>query len=189
MRPFYFIRHGETDWNRAKRLQGATDVPLNDFGISQARISANRFAGIRIDIIVTSPLQRAMQTALILNETIKGKIVVDDRLAERSFGLIEGMTKEEIDSHNEVDLFDLSVPLDIDGLRFPWQAEPAFELVNRAKQAVTDSLEYYSSQNILFCAHGTWFRYFAHDRTQRIFRVENAVPYYCDFNLIDIREL
>jgi uncharacterized phosphatase len=68
---FYFIRHGETDWNRKGIYQGPHDIPLNETGIAQAKEAAVKLASLDIDAIVTSPLSRALSTAKIISE-VKG---------------------------------------------------------------------------------------------------------------------
>ncbi len=64
------IRHGETDWNRQMRMQGHRDIPMNDFGISQIQELARKMAdaGVKADVIISSPLERARQTAAIIAE-------------------------------------------------------------------------------------------------------------------------
>ena len=87
----YIIRHGQTEKNRASVLQGRSDIPLNDSGRQQAEEVKDRFikAGIHFDLVYTSPLIRAVQTA----EIIAGGIpqLKDDRLIEMDYGPYEGM--------------------------------------------------------------------------------------------------
>lgn len=87
----YFMRHGETDWNIVKRLQGTTDIPLNENGISLAKISAENMknAGIQFDEIFSSPLNRAVHTAEIINEKYSCTIKTDERIKEFNFGQAE----------------------------------------------------------------------------------------------------
>jgi probable phosphoglycerate mutase len=70
-RPFYFLRHGQTNWNLEGRYQGHSDVPLNATGIAQARAAAACLAGVPIARIVASPLIRALVTAAIVGEKIQ----------------------------------------------------------------------------------------------------------------------
>lgn len=93
----FLLRHGQTDWNAARRLQGSTDIPLNDLGRGQARAMAEVLApqlsaGARV---VSSPLSRAHETATILATALDSPVTADARLAERSFGLWEGTTVEQ----------------------------------------------------------------------------------------------
>lgn len=86
---FYFLRHGETDWNRRGVMQGHTDVPLNDIGEQQARSVAAAVAALPITTICVSPLQRARQTAALVNLNAR-PIRVIDALKECGFGIHEG---------------------------------------------------------------------------------------------------
>ena len=87
----YIIRHGQTEKNRANVLQGRSDIPLNDSGRQQAEEVRNRLikAGIHFDLVYTSPLIRAVQTAAIIAEGIPQ--VKDERLIEMDYGPYEGM--------------------------------------------------------------------------------------------------
>lgn len=86
----YLIRHGVTDYNIAKRLQGVTDIPLNAQGIELAEKTAEGMKDIRFDRIYTSPLIRARQTAEIIRGNQKIKIIPTEGLREISFGEYEG---------------------------------------------------------------------------------------------------
>jgi uncharacterized phosphatase len=90
------IRHGETDWNALGKLQGRTDIPLNPTGIRQAEECREFFKTSKWDVMITSPLKRAKQTAEIINEGINIPFVEMGDFAERSFGGAEGMTLDEI---------------------------------------------------------------------------------------------
>lgn len=95
MTKIYIARHGETDWNRAGKLQGATDVPLNEEGRKQAVACGKFFEDIAIRAIFTSPLQRARETAEIINQQLHLPLIQIDAFRERTFGAAEGMTYEE----------------------------------------------------------------------------------------------
>jgi len=87
---FYILRHGRTDWNDRKRLQGQTDIPLNETGRVMAREAAARCADIPFDICFSSPLSRAKETAEILLAGRDVPIYCDERLKEMAFGEYEG---------------------------------------------------------------------------------------------------
>ena len=91
MASLYVIRHGKTDWNEIKRIQGSTDTSLNDEGIGMARKAHDEYEGVRFDICFCSPLKRARQTAELLLEGRDIPIEYDDRLRELSFGEFEGV--------------------------------------------------------------------------------------------------
>ena len=67
LRPFLYLRHGETAWNKEGRMQGATDIPLNETGRSQAHLAAETLAGVHIDRIISSPMARAAETADVVS--------------------------------------------------------------------------------------------------------------------------
>ena len=89
------IRHGETDWNAMGKIQGKTDIPLNENGKRQAQQCRDYLKDSNWDIIVTSPLKRAKQTAFIINEALQLQVVEMAEFMERSFGDAEGKTREE----------------------------------------------------------------------------------------------
>lgn len=89
-KPFYYIRHGQTDWNVESRFQGSMDVPLNETGIAQAHAAKDMVRGLPITDIYSSTLQRARVTADIVNEELNLPITGMDSLQECNFGVLEG---------------------------------------------------------------------------------------------------
>ncbi|MDR6198361.1 broad specificity phosphatase PhoE [Microbacterium sp. SORGH_AS428] len=95
------IRHGETDWNRARRIQGATDIPLNDTGRAQAREAGlalrARLATHTPLVLVSSDLQRAAETADIIGAILERPVTARyPELRERSYGEAEGVSIDEL---------------------------------------------------------------------------------------------
>lgn len=95
MKHVYFVRHGESEFNKAKRWTGSTDSPLTDKGCEQARKTGKHLQEkhAAFDLIISSPLERAHHTAKIIAESIGypiNKIELDAQLVERSFGKLEG---------------------------------------------------------------------------------------------------
>ena len=86
----YLMRHGQTDWNIVHKLQGRTDIPLNDNGRQMAREACKNYQNIKIDKCCCSPLQRARETEELMLEGRDIPIGLDDRLKEMSFGAFEG---------------------------------------------------------------------------------------------------
>lgn len=149
----YLLRHGETDWNREGRIQGHTDIPLNQHGRMQIARTAAGLAGVcpDIDIILCSPLSRACESARIAAEQLSypiDSIVEEPLLVERSFGEAEGMTaKEREEKYPNYHYSDT-------GYQFPGM-EPFDELIVRARsvlQRMTDT--YKDKENILAVSHG-----------------------------------
>lgn len=86
----YIVRHGETLWNKEKRLQGRTDIDLNENGRDLARKTGEALMNTRIDRIYSSPLMRARETAELIRNGRDIEILTDDRLKELCFGSFEG---------------------------------------------------------------------------------------------------
>lgn len=96
MTTLLLARHGETDWNRELRIQGSSDIALNELGRDQARALAGELAAVELDAIYTSDLVRARETAEAVAAAHGLDVRVDPRLRERSFGSWEGLTREDI---------------------------------------------------------------------------------------------
>lgn len=86
----YFVRHGETDWNKERKIQGQVDIPLNEFGRHLARETANGLRDVPFDVCFTSPLGRARETAQIILQGRDVPILEDKRILEMNFGVLEG---------------------------------------------------------------------------------------------------
>lgn len=86
----YVVRHGETEWNKEKRMQGQTDIPLSEEGIRLAKRSGEKMKDIPIDLVISSPLQRALETARLMTLNREIPIITDARIQEISFGDFEG---------------------------------------------------------------------------------------------------
>lgn len=93
----YFVRHGQTDWNKEKVMQGQTDIPLNETGKEQAREQGKKLKDIVFDYVYCSPLTRTRQTLENLNIKSKTEVIFDDRLKERNYGEFEKTPKSSFD--------------------------------------------------------------------------------------------
>ena len=149
----YLLRHGETDWNKEGRLQGHTDIMLNQKGRKQIGRSAEILAKLPVDfdLIISSPLLRARESAEITADRLaypKENIVMEPLLVERSFGEAEGFMVTELGKKYS---FDQSLfPL----YQYPG-AEPMEELFNRAYSVFDKIVNIYGDKkNILVAAHG-----------------------------------
>jgi uncharacterized phosphatase len=98
MTDLYLVRHGETEWNRLRRIQGLTDIPLNDTGREQARRTGMLLTRRPIDRVYASPLSRASETAqIIAAELGLPEPELRAEFVERNYGAAEGMGFHEID--------------------------------------------------------------------------------------------
>jgi broad specificity phosphatase PhoE len=137
MRRLYIARHGETDWNAGRRLQGAADIPLNDAGRAQARALAAELASAGIVAVTTSDLGRAHETGAIAAAALGlAAPAVDPELRERSFGVFEGLTREELEAR-----FPAEWSAWLANATAPPGAEPAPAVVARMKRAIERLLE------------------------------------------------
>ncbi|MEK7516278.1 MAG: histidine phosphatase family protein [Patescibacteria group bacterium] len=97
---FILTRHTTTDWNSGGRIQGQTDIPLNQQGKTEAEQLAKLLSGLGINLIVSSDLKRASETAEIANALLAVPLQLEKRLRECSFGKVEGLTKQQaIEQH------------------------------------------------------------------------------------------
>lgn len=96
VRRVFLVRHGRTAWNAEGRFQGQADPPLDDVGIAQAGELAALIAALRPDVLVSSDLRRAMQTAEPIELATGVPVLADARLRERSLGHWEGLTRAEV---------------------------------------------------------------------------------------------
>jgi alpha-ribazole phosphatase len=93
---FYLVRHGETEWNAENRLCGCSDVPLSATGRQQAKSLAERLKPIPFEALYSSPLERALETARLISESVDLQPVPDHRLVELDYGHWEGKTLPDI---------------------------------------------------------------------------------------------
>ncbi len=97
----YLARHGETEWNAIGKLQGHTDVPLNDAGRAQARALGDALVAQKITSVTTSDLSRARETgAIVAAHFSLDAPSIEPELRERRFGIFEGLTRDEISTQH-----------------------------------------------------------------------------------------
>ena len=170
-RPFYFLRHGQTDWNVEGRMQGHTDIPLNATGLQQAHAAAQRMAQLPVTRIVSSPLVRALKTAAITAETLKLPIHIDSALKERTFGSFEGRTSHQIKAAHGLNPEDSLTKI------LPADAEQWDTTLHRARTSINHWLETYPEDTILFVGHGAFFRALHETLLNERYEAANATPY------------
>ena len=138
-------RHGQTDWNVLKRVQGKADINLNEFGKEQALITKNALNNEKIDLIICSPLKRARETAEIINYGRNIKILFDDRISERDFGEFEGIETSNFDFHGYWDYYK--------NYKYD-KAENIQEFFKRVYNFLDSIIEEYKDKIILLVTHG-----------------------------------
>jgi broad specificity phosphatase PhoE len=140
------LRHGQTDWNIDLRLQGTTDIAMNQVGIEQVQTAAKHLDN-SWDLILSSPLSRARQSAEIVAEQIGiENIVIEPLLLERAFGIGEGLTYAEWgEKFAKLD--------DIPG------AESRSEVERRARELLGHIEQNYAGAKVLAVSHGALIRF------------------------------
>jgi probable phosphoglycerate mutase len=165
--PFWFLRHGETDWNIDSRAQGDIDIPLNATGLAQARAVAPRLRNRGIRAIVSSTLSRARDTAQIVADELGLPVEFDDGLREVKFGVREGEPMAEW------------FATWVSGEYTPEGAESFVALRARAVAALNRALA--RPAPVLVVAHGALFRATrAEMGLEPNVRTPNATPYFCE---------
>lgn len=148
-------RHGQTSWNVQGRVQGKSDIPLNEVGHIQARDAAERLAALQPDRIVTSDLSRARATAQYLSDLTGVPAEPDERVREMNFGEREGMTMREAWSRFPKGM---QAWADGDETRIPG-SETHFQAGQRAAAAMREFVEVLPEDSTLvITAHGTIIR-------------------------------
>ena len=143
MATLILVRHGETDWNRDRRVQGQTDLPLNETGRAQARALAEQLAGTRVDAVYASDLARARETAELLAAQRGLTVTLDPALREKDFGSWEGLTDVEV-----LDRFP-------DAVRGAWgDAETPDELSARVLAALERIAARHPNEHVVVVTHG-----------------------------------
>ena len=104
----YMMRHGETSWNKIRRIQGQSDIDLNEAGREAARLTSKALKDFRFDAAYTSPLSRARETGEIVLAGRDIPLIEDERLKEANFGPYEGADLNELYEKKEpiLDFFD-----------------------------------------------------------------------------------
>lgn len=169
---FTFVRHGETDWNVEARFQGHTDIPLNANGRAQAQNICNILLAEHVDVLVTSPLLRAYETALAIAETHILPLQRDDRLKERSFGSWEGRLRSEIVAELGIDHHDSVTPF------LPPNAEQWDATCARMLAVTAEWLTTHPGRSVVFVSHGANFRALVETLTGERKEAQNALPYH-----------
>lgn len=187
----YIVRHGETKWNREKRLQGSTDVELNDKGIALAKSTGKALEKVPFHRAFASPLKRAVVTAELILREREIELVLDERLKEISFGSWEGRcidpARNEIPGHGFEKFFrdpEHYVP-DAQGETIP-------DFCKRTGSFLQDLLKENpeSEENILIVVHGAVTRALMQNLLGGPMTDfwRGSVPPNCAVNIIDITD-
>ena len=144
----YVMRHGQTEWNVLKKIQGHTDIELNETGISQAQKAKDKFNEFSIDLIISSPLKRASKTAEIINEDKKVPIIIEEKIIERGFGDIEGACPDTDELFLNNNFWDYKANLTYG------KVEPVADCCNKIWNFLDEVKSKYNDKNVLLVTHG-----------------------------------
>lgn len=140
------LRHGQTDWNIDMRLQGISDIPLNETGHNQAKLVAEILASQEWHRVVTSPLSRAKVTAEYVSSSLNlQSATVNNLLLERSFGAAEGLSYEDWKER-------LQAGIHAEG------AESIEDLERRAARLLDELADSYPGERVIAVSHGALIR-------------------------------
>ncbi|NLP35450.1 MAG: histidine phosphatase family protein [Clostridiales bacterium] len=138
----YIARHGETEWNYQDIILGRTDIPLNERGIGQAEALAKKVPD-NIDLIIASPLQRALATARIIADENHIPYIIDERLVEMDFGTYEGKPRSDESYNTEKRKFFAKYP----------EGESYLQVAQRVYNFLDDVISKHHDKDILVVAH------------------------------------
>ncbi len=142
----YTTRHGETEFNLKELICGISDIDLTDTGIKQAHeLSGKAFECRDIDLIICSPLKRAMQTAKIIANKINCEIITDERITEWDYGSYEGMSRHTDGFAKAKCEF---------GCRMKDGGESVLQLAHRVYSAIDEIRIKYHDKTVLLVCHG-----------------------------------
>ena len=144
----YVVRHGQTDWNLSEKVQGRTDIELNQTGIEQAKQAKENLSEIDFDLVISSPLKRTRKTAEIINEDKNVPLIFDERLIERGFGDVEGTSPRKTGVFKEVNIWNYNENIKYNN------AETVVEICNRVWNLLDEIKEEYKGKNVLLVTHG-----------------------------------
>lgn len=139
-----FARHGQTEWNTLNKVCGRTDLPLTETGMQQARELAEKLRDEKIDLIISSPMIRAVQTSRIVSEICKAPVQTDSRLIEQNYGIYEGVDRQNPGFLANKRNF---------AFRYPG-GESMMQVAARVYPLLDELKEKYPGKNLLLICHG-----------------------------------
>ena len=142
----YYVRHGQTDWNLAERMQGGgSEKKLNETGIKQAKETKQELENVKYDVLICSPMHRAIQTAEIINKDRNVPIIIDERIRERKLGELEG---NKVTDETEKKIWDYNLNYQIPN------GENIHDFEKRILEFFNEIKLKYVDKTVLIVAHG-----------------------------------
>ena len=140
----YVARHGQTRWNAENKVCGRTDLPLTEVGIAQAQALAEKAEALGIDLILTSPLDRAHTMARIIADRCGAEVQVEERLIEQNYGVFEGVDRQDSGFLANKRQF---------AVRYPG-GESMMDMAGRIYPLLEEIREKYPEKCVLLACHG-----------------------------------
>ena len=141
---FYVARHGQTEWNAENKVCSITDIALTEKGIAQADELADQVKEKNIEIIISSPMKRAVTTSRIVSEKCHIPMMIDNRLVEQNYGVYEGVDRsDELFLANKKNF----------AYRYP-NGESMMQVAVRVYTFLDEIKKEYSGKNVLIVSHG-----------------------------------
>lgn len=151
------LRHAHTQYNAERRYAGTIDIPLSEVGVCDARLAAEKLKNVNFDIIISSTLRRSIETAKIISNN-RIRIIKTKLCNERNFGIMEGLTWEEV-LNLKPPILMIQVGGDLHTVN-PKGAEPFEDVWYRAKRFRNYIFNKFKGKNILIVSHGVFLQMF-----------------------------
>ncbi|OUR98724.1 hypothetical protein A9Q84_04740 [Halobacteriovorax marinus] len=181
---FYIFRHGQTDWNKLKKIQGHTDIPLNETGKKEALILRDFFKEIKVDAVYSSDLARAHETAQISFHEKSVSIIKTRDLREAFCGEVEGMSKKDIVKTYKQSFWDKQLKSK-DALDFSYPGgETRREVKSRLVSFIKDIVKKGEHSSVGISTHGGALRILLHSflpEEAELIPIPNCVVYKLSF--------
>ena len=152
----YVVRHGQTDWNKEKRIQGLKDIELNDEGIRQAKILSEVFKALPINAVYCSKLKRTKQTAQEIANVFEHPVIENEHIHEKNMGSVEGLKMSEyraqfqdkLDEHLNLNFYERLFNKIVD------DAESAIDVAERVLPALHSICQNHYGEHVVIVTHG-----------------------------------
>lgn len=183
----YIMRHGETAWNAQRKIQGVADIPLDEKGRKLAEITGRALRDVKFDLVITSPLCRAKETARLVIEDRMIPWIEDQRIQEICFGVMEGMQISGSD-HPQFQENLQKFFQDPWNFQAPENGESIEDVCRRTREFWNDMIhkEEYQEDTILISSHGCASRALMQNVYQDHDFWHGKVPPNCSINIVDV---
>lgn len=183
------MRHGETSWNALKKIQGIADVPLNEKGKALAEVTGQALKDVKFDLVITSPLERAKETARLVIGDRKIPWIEEKRIQEICFGVMEG-TKMSGSGNQEFQENLHRFFTDPWNYQAPEKGEKVTDVCRRTREFWEEliSKKEYQDLTILVSTHGCASRAILQNLYHDHNFWQGSVPPNCSISIVDVND-